>query len=163
MNSVSNKSNSTPYTSTSNADGASNNIKKTASSLLDMPEEVLVPGALYADCAVVVNLSVKLDNTDIQQVQKNDEVKKSGASTSNNEETKRREVIELPDDSEYGGELAGKLVWEAYEGGLKVWEKENPKPVEEEAGIGDRKEERNTGKQTQKDDDEHEVEKDLYL
>jgi hypothetical protein len=38
------KSNSTPSASTSHAYGAS----KTAS-LLDIPEEVLVPGALYAD------------------------------------------------------------------------------------------------------------------
>ena len=56
-------------------------------------EEVLVPGALYADCAVVVNLSVKLDNSDIQQMQMN-EVKKSGGaaetSTSTNKEGRKR-------------------------------------------------------------------------
>ena len=107
-----------------------------------MPEEVLVPGALYADCAVVVNLTVKLDNSDIQ-TQANDKIK-PGAETSMNEET-RREVIELPDDGEYGGELAGRLVWEAYEAGLKVWERENPRPVEE---VGERESEgRDIGKQ----------------
>jgi hypothetical protein len=156
------KSNSTPSasTSTSNADGAS----KTAS-LLDMPEEVLVPGALYADCAVVVNLTVKLDNPDIQ-LQVNDEEVKSGAKeTSTNKETKRGEVIELADDGEYGGELAGRLVWEGYEAGLKVWERENPRPVEEEGGIGDRKEGSgggDTGKQMQTNE-EHNVEKDVYV
>jgi hypothetical protein len=120
---------------------------------------------------VVVNLTVKLDkNPDIQQMQVNDEVKTSGAgtktSTSTNKDKNGEEVIELPDDGEYGGELAGRLVWEAYEAGLKVWEKENPRPVEEEekgGGIGGRKEERKTGKRTQIDDDEHEVEKDAYL
>lgn len=108
-----------------------------------MPEEVLVPGALYADCAVVVKLTVKLDNPDTQ-MQVNDEVKSGAKTSTNKKETRKREVIELPDDGEYGGELAGRLVWEAYEAGLKVWERENPRPVEEEeggGGIGDRKEE----------------------
>ena len=149
------KSNSTPSAaSTSNSDGFS---LKTAS-LLDIPgEEVLVPGALYADCAVVVNLTVKLgdNNPDIRmQV----EEVKSGAETSTNKEEKTRKgnVVELTDDGEYGGELAGRLVWEAYEAGLKVWERENPKPVaEEEDGIGDRKEREGGGMNTQKNK-EHE-------
>ena len=151
--STTSKSNSTPSASTSSVDGASK-----TSFLLDMPEEVLVPGALYADCAVVVNLKVKLDtsNPDIQ-MQVNDEVK-SGAetSTSTNKEERSGEVIEFPDDGEYGGELAGRLVWEAYEAGLKVWERENPRPVEESGG-------RNMGKQSQRNEEEHEVEKDVYL
>ena len=134
-------------------------------------DEVLVPGALYADCAVVVNLSVKLDNSDIQRMQMNDKVKKSGGvaetSMSTNKEKrggKENEVVDY-DDGEYGGELAGRLFWEANEAALKVWERENPGPVEEleEGIIGDRKEERNKGKQTQTNKNEHEVEKDLYL
>ena len=134
------KSNSTPSASKSDADGTS----KAASSLLDIPEEVLVPGALYANCAVVVNLTV--NKGDIEDIQE------------------EGEVVEYPDDGEYGGELVGRLVWEMYENGLKVWEKENSGPVEEEGGgIGDRKEDRNTGKQTQTNDDGHEVEKDAYL
>jgi hypothetical protein len=149
------KSNSTPSASASAA-------SKTAPLSLDMPEEVLVPGALYADCAVVVNLTVKLDNPDIhQKMQENDDVNKSGETKTSKEHKRRDEVIELPDDGEYGGELAGRLVWEAYEAGLKVWEEENPRPVEKEGGVGDRKEERNTGKQAQTN--EHEVEKDAYL
>ena len=123
---------------------------------------------------MVVNLKVKLDKLNIQKMQSNDEVKNLGAaaaaaetSTSTYKEKRREEVIELPDDDEYGGELAGRLVWEAYEAGLKVWESENPRPVEEEeeeeveGGIsGDREEEtgRDTGKQTQTNDGEHGVE-----
>ena len=174
MSSTTKSNSKTPSASTSNADGASNNInKKTASSLLlDIPEEVLVPGALYADCAVVVNLTVKLDeNPDgKQQMQKNDDVKKSGAATessggSKTNDKRKKEVVELPDDGEYGGELAGRLVWEAYEAGLKFWEKENPRPVEEGGGggIGDMKKDRKTGKRTQINDDEREVQKDAYL
>jgi hypothetical protein len=36
------------------------------------------------------------------------------------------EVLEIRDDGEDGGEIAGRLVWEAYEETSKVWEKENP-------------------------------------
>ena len=36
------------------------------------------------------------------------------------------EVLEIPDDGDYGGEVAGRLVWEAYKEVLKVWERENP-------------------------------------
>ena len=35
------------------------------------------------------------------------------------------EVLEIPDDGDYGGEVAGRLVCEAYKEVLKVWEKEN--------------------------------------
>ena len=34
--------------------------------------------------------------------------------------------MEIPDDGDYGGEVAGRLVWEAYKEVLKVWERENP-------------------------------------
>ena len=113
-----------------------------------MPEEVLVPGALYADCAVVVNLMVKLDNNAHIQPQVNDEVT-SKTKTSMNGEERGREAIELPDDGKYGGELAGRLVWEAYEAGLKVWEKENPRPVEEERSAEDRKKESGSTRDTE--------------
>ncbi|KAF5356462.1 hypothetical protein D9757_012467 [Collybiopsis confluens] len=36
------------------------------------------------------------------------------------------ESIDLPDDGELGGELAGRQVWEAFESTLKAWEKANP-------------------------------------
>jgi hypothetical protein len=143
LSTTSKKSNPTPPSSA----GASK-----TESLLDIPdEEVLVPGALYADCAVVVNLKVELDKPNNIQMQRNDEGKNLGAA---DKEKKREEVIELPDDGEYGGELAGRLVWEAYEAGLKAWERGNPRPVEEEEG-GDRKEETRTrsgGRDTGKTD-----------
>ena len=36
------------------------------------------------------------------------------------------QVLSIPDDNEYGGELAGRLVWESYEQALKAWENETP-------------------------------------
>ena len=131
-------------------------------SLLDIPEEVLVSGVLYANCAVVVNLPVKLDNSDLQ-TQVTGEVESGTDSESMDKGKERREVIDIPDDGEYGGELAGRLVWEAYEAGLKVWEAESPRPVEEEGGIGDKKESGSTdmGERTQPGKNEAEV--DVYL
>ena len=41
------------------------------------------------------------------------------------------EVLEIPDDGDYGGEVAERLVWEAYKEALKVWEKENPASEED--------------------------------
>jgi len=58
-------------------------------------EEILKPGALYAECAVV-NLDIALPDQDQDQ---------------------------MTDDREYGGEVVGRGVWEAYEAALKVWDK----------------------------------------
>ena len=44
---------------------------------------------------------------------------------------KAEEVLEIPDDGDYGGEVAGRLVWEAYKEVLKVWERENPESEED--------------------------------
>ena len=41
------------------------------------------------------------------------------------------EVLEISDDGHYGGEVAGRLVWEEYKESLKVWEKENPASQED--------------------------------
>jgi hypothetical protein len=59
--------------------------------------ELLKPGALYANCATI-KLDVPIPDHDLKE-----------------------------DDGEYGGEMAGRLVWEAYEAGLKLWEKDNAK------------------------------------
>ena len=89
------------------------------SSVTDMPEEVLKPGALYADCAVV-RLKVPLPPSAVASEK---ETVKDG-------KTMTEEVLEIQDDGEFGGEVMGRLVWEAYEEALKDWEKANP-PVEE--------------------------------
>jgi hypothetical protein len=68
-------------------------------------EEALKPGALYSDCAIV----------DLKVPSPPDPLPKDG------DEGK---VIE--DDGEMGGEVAGRLVWEEFEIGLKAWEKVNP-------------------------------------
>jgi hypothetical protein len=94
-------------------------------SVTEMPEEVLKPGALYGDCAVV-RLRVPLTPSAVEQLasekQKEKEEKKGKNMT--------EEVLEIKDDSEFGGEVMGRLVWEAYEEALKSWEKANPPPEE---------------------------------
>lgn len=38
----------------------------------------------------------------------------------------KRESWRIFDDGDYGGEVPGRLVWEASKEALEVWEKENP-------------------------------------
>ncbi|GLB37969.1 putative short chain dehydrogenase reductase family protein [Lyophyllum shimeji] len=84
------------------------------SSVTDMPEEVLKPGALYAECAVV---RVKVPPPSDPQ---------ASEKSQGNGKAKAREVLEIADDGEFGGEVMGRLVWEAYEDALKAWEAANP-------------------------------------
>ncbi|KAF8883242.1 hypothetical protein BD779DRAFT_643675 [Infundibulicybe gibba] len=87
------------------------------------PVEALKPGALYADCAVV-NLNIPPPPAgDIK--------------TDTKGKGKQEEMMEIPDDGEFGGELMGRLVWEAYEDALKAWEKANPAPPPEEVAKPD--------------------------
>jgi len=65
-------------------------------------EEILKPGALYAECAVV-NLDISLP----------------ASPTANQDQAEASST----DDREYGGEVVGRSVWEAYEAALKVWDK----------------------------------------
>ncbi|KAG6841909.1 hypothetical protein H0H93_004152, partial [Arthromyces matolae] len=68
------------------------------STLLEMPEEVLKPGALYAECAVVrLNVAPPPSETHPTEQKKSqkDAKKKEGL----------QEVLEIPDDGDYGGEL----------------------------------------------------------
>lgn len=69
------------------------------------PLEVLKPGALYRECAVVVlsNRLVPAHNED-------------------DAENQGRDGKISEDDAEYGGERLGRLVWESFESGLKKWE-----------------------------------------
>jgi hypothetical protein len=96
------------------------------SSVTEMPEEVLKPGALYADCAVV-RLKVPLPSSASEQLAS----EKRNAKHADGEKGKSRgnlaeEALEIPDDGEFGGEVTGRLVWEAYEEALKGWEKTLP-------------------------------------
>jgi hypothetical protein len=78
-----------------------------------MPEELLKPGALYSECAMV-RLEVTLPK-EIVTAKENDAL---GADESKD--------ASIPDDGELGGELAGRLVWEAFEEELKRWTTANP-------------------------------------
>ena len=97
-----------------------------------MPEEVLTQGALDRECALVA-----------LQVSVPEKLALSDAKASSLPKGAGEEVLEIPGDGEYGGEVAGRLVWEAYEEALKVWEKENPASEEdvkrgrEKAGTGE--------------------------
>jgi len=75
-------------------------------------EEILKPGALYAECAVV-NLDISLPASPTAN-QDQDKV-----SLRSNKGPKGQ----MTDDREYGGEVVGRRVWEAYEAALKVWDK----------------------------------------
>ncbi|TFK26892.1 hypothetical protein FA15DRAFT_692883 [Coprinopsis marcescibilis] len=97
------------------------------------PSEVLKPGALYAECAVV-RLRVPVPTQ--EQVDASISTSSATSSTASKpkqtqkpkEKQKLKEVLQLDDDGEYGGEVAGRLVWEAYEDALKVWERSCPVP-----------------------------------
>lgn len=82
------------------------------------PEEVLKPGAMYSECAVL-RLTVPPPQVPAKKVQEGKEEATKG--------------LEVPDDGELGGELCGRLVWEAYEEALKGWEAANPAPPTEGA------------------------------
>lgn len=90
-------------------------------SVTDMPEEVLKPGALYAECAVVKLKMPRPSPTPEAEIPVEDKGKEKAAAGSEEEGG-----LELPEDDELGGEVAGRLVWEAYEGALKAWEKTDP-------------------------------------
>ncbi|KIK03096.1 hypothetical protein K443DRAFT_5676 [Laccaria amethystina LaAM-08-1] len=81
------------------------------------------PGTLYRECAVVT-----------LQVSVPEKLALSNPEASPSKKGKGKageEVLEILDDGEYGGEVAGRLVWEAYEEALKVWGKENPASEED--------------------------------
>ncbi|KAF8222065.1 hypothetical protein L208DRAFT_1413928 [Tricholoma matsutake] len=93
-------------------------------SVTEMPEEVLKPGALYADCAVVqLRVPLPLPLSEKENLKNKD----AGTGTG--------EGLEIEDDGEFGGEVMGRLVWEAYEEALKKWEEANPPPKEEDRAV----------------------------
>ncbi|PPR01923.1 hypothetical protein CVT24_001262 [Panaeolus cyanescens] len=103
-------------------------------SQLDMPIEVLRPGALYRECAMVkLNIQVSAELQQREQELKAERSKSKGKEKQKKDPKSsaplQEEVLDIADDGEYGGELAGRLVWEKYEESLKTWEKNNPAPV----------------------------------
>jgi len=74
------------------------------------PEEVLKPGALYAECAVV---PLHIPVISIPPAEDKGQGKDS--------ET-RRDGSRPPDDGELGGVALGTQVWDDYERELKAWE-----------------------------------------
>ncbi|KAF5374678.1 hypothetical protein D9615_008988 [Tricholomella constricta] len=103
-------------------------------SVTEMPEEVLKPGALYADCAVV-KLKIPVPVDPLASEQKPTKEKRKGKEK--DEEGLEEEVLEIPDDGEFGGEVMGRLVWEAYEDALKAWELANPPQEDTKAAAPD--------------------------
>ncbi|KAJ7246487.1 hypothetical protein C8J57DRAFT_1724869 [Mycena rebaudengoi] len=95
-------------------------------------QELLKPGALYAECAVV-RVAVPTEGWDALIPQGDNKGKgesKKGSKRGNKKRgggdkkkaDEKKVVGELEDDGELGGERAGRVVWEAYEGALKRWE-----------------------------------------
>ncbi|KAJ7610333.1 hypothetical protein B0H17DRAFT_864900, partial [Mycena rosella] len=81
----------------------------------EIPGELLKPGALYAECAVVrvaVGASASVRPAG-EQATDGKAAEKTGQDA---------EEGEMADDGELGGEAAGRAVWEWYEAGLKRWE-----------------------------------------
>ena len=88
--------------------------------------EVLKPGALYRECAVV-QLDVPAPSPPPVEKETKPKNKKGKA---------RTDEVPLEDDGEFGGEVVGRAVWEWYESRLKIWEerdKERVKAEEEQA------------------------------
>lgn len=109
--------------------------------------EVLKPGALYSDCAVVVTLKVPPPPPSPASGDSKDGKKAAGSekkSDSKKDKGKAKEKgeeldISIEDDGEYGGEAVGRVVWEAYEGALKLWEGKPGQNVGAGAGKSEKK------------------------
>jgi hypothetical protein len=104
-------------------DPSESRLPRSSTSLIR--EEVLKPGALYAECAVV-NLNLSIPSPLQAEVEAETE-KSDGSSSKGKGKDKdkglKEEVLQITDDGEYGGEAVGRMVWEAYEAALKIWEK----------------------------------------
>jgi hypothetical protein len=85
------------------------------------PEEVLKPGALYAECAVV---PVRMPAPSMSPAE--DQKRSEGG-----KETKApNDDAAVPDDGELGGVKLGMQVWDDYERELKIWEAAQPQPTD---------------------------------
>lgn len=94
------------------------------------PEEVLKPGALYRECAVVqLNIPPPPSPPSEQPEKQKKSDEKIKSAKSSTEGSKDKEVLDVPDDGEFGGERLGRMVWEWYEDRLKGWEAESKAKV----------------------------------
>lgn len=120
----------TPFKILASVTGTKNSKTPVDTTTLDFPEEVLRPGALYADCAIVkpkISIPPELVEDDKKlREDDNQKAKKDIGSEGKEKVSLHEEVLDIEDDGEYGGELAGRLVWESFERALKDWEKETP-------------------------------------
>jgi hypothetical protein len=114
-------------------------------------EEILKPGALYADCSIVKvqvptppttdDSSVETPNTSTTptpsaSVDKpsavpplssaSDQIPIDKTLAPDVDVNPKSGLTPIPDDNEYGGELVGRLTWESFEQQLKEWERANP-------------------------------------
>ncbi|KAA1476534.1 hypothetical protein DENSPDRAFT_807343 [Dentipellis sp. KUC8613] len=90
--------------------------------------EVLKPGALYAECAVV-----RVRVAPAPAPPETDSEPQPQAGKSNAEPRKQR-----VDDGEMGGEVLGTMVWEEYERELKAWEAAEKEREEREKSEGEK-------------------------
>ncbi|KAH8103493.1 hypothetical protein BXZ70DRAFT_889300 [Cristinia sonorae] len=86
-------------------------------------EEVLKPGGLYRECAVV-NLKVPSLPPPPESAKPKDEKRGKGKGKQEDE------FVVIEDDGEFGGESLGRMVWEWYETRLKDWETKDKARVE---------------------------------
>jgi NAD(P)-dependent dehydrogenase (short-subunit alcohol dehydrogenase family) len=102
-------------------------------------EEVLKPGALYAECAVV-RLQVppqpeiaQASHADGDAKKAKDEEKETPSHNSSDQQGLEPRM----DDGELGGEVAGQLVWESFEVALREWDPESAPKADQAAAAAE--------------------------
>ena len=100
----------------------------------DLFTEVVKPGALYRECAVVKLQLPPLpapDSDPAKETEPSSAARQTQKKKGKKGEKKVEEDLIIEDDGEYGGESMGRVVWEWYEQRLKAWEAaEPPRPKE---------------------------------
>ncbi|KAH9922576.1 hypothetical protein B0H21DRAFT_841244 [Amylocystis lapponica] len=95
--------------------------------------EVLKPGALYRECAVV-QLRVPPLPSDAGKAAEEGKKGKGGAKGKQKSESDGADA-DAEDDGEFGGEAVGRAVWEWYEERLKAWEARAKAEAKEESPV----------------------------
>ncbi|THV02818.1 hypothetical protein K435DRAFT_652408 [Dendrothele bispora CBS 962.96] len=119
-----------PSTSSTSSPSSTQTPSKSSSPNHAVPSiEILKPGALYAECAVVdVKISPAIKK-EMSRLKPNSS--SFGPEKGKTKQKEAEETMDLPDDGEYGGEEVGRKVWEAYEGALKIWQSKEKAKAEE--------------------------------